>query len=144
MTAKDMYRKACWLAHEIELHHCMLQNLLDITDPKTRVEGFSRGFKGNRKSDPVGKHVLTFENELEAQRETRRILTELNTEQKIISTAVQEVKRHDYRVILFGRYVQLKQWNDIITASGYKKSRVMELHKEAFNCLLEILQKMGQ
>ena len=146
MTAKEMYRKACWIAQEIEIHQHILEKLSDIVDPRIRpdINGFSQGARNRRASDPVGKHILLFEKEFEAQRETKRILTELSAEQRNISAAVQEIPHHDYRVILFGRYVQLKQWNDIIITSGYKKSRVMELHKEAFNYFIGILRRVDK
>jgi len=60
---------------------------------------------------------------------------ELLAVQEEISTVIKTVNREDYQLILFERYVNLKQWEDIAADNDYSEKHVYKLHSAAIKTI---------
>jgi hypothetical protein len=124
------------------MYETEIDRLRDKLEPNFRpaFDDFSRGFHGNYTPDPIGKHVSKYEKEFEAAREYTKLLDALYAERAKIERAVQLITQSEYRVILFGRYVQLRNLREMQEELRHCRSRFYELHKAAFLELMEVLK----
>ena len=66
-------------------------------------------------------------------------LEALYAERAKIENAIQSITQPEHGVILFGRYVQLRNLRELQEESRHCRSRFYELHSTAFVKLLEAL-----
>ena len=131
MTTKEYLSQAFPLQRLIKAKEARIQ---DLQDMKERTGRLITGIKVQKspKHDSMGDLIATLVDLVEEyQQDCRRLLTL----QEEIAAAVSTVKREDYHLVLFERYVNLKRWEDIAADNDYSEKHVYKLHSAALKAI---------
>jgi len=127
MTMKEYLSQSFTLHQLLKAKESRIQDLRDMQE---RVGQISIGVKvkSSPKQDTMGDVVATLLDLIaEYHKDCLRIL---NIGQEI-EAVIKTCQREDYRLILFERYINLKQWEDIAADNGYSEKHVYKLHSAA-------------
>ena len=131
MTTKE------YLSQSFNLHrliHAKESRIQDLQDMKERTGRLITGTRvqQNPKRDSMGDLIATL---VDLIAEYEADCLELLAVQEEISTVIKTVNREDYQLILFERYVNLKQWEDIAADNDYSEKHVYKLHSAAIKTI---------
>ena len=132
MTTKEYLSQSFTLHRLIQAKETRIQELQDM---KERIGQIITGVKvqTSPKRDSMGDLVASL---VDLIAEYQKDCLNLLTIQQEISAAIDTVKRDEYRLILFERYVNRKRWEDIAADNDYSEKHVYKLHTAALKMVI--------
>jgi len=134
MTTKEYLSQSFILHRMIRAKESRIQ---DLHDMKERTGRLFTGVKveSTQERDSTG-DLIAILVDLIAEYEAD-CLKLLETQQEI-AAAIKAIEHADYQLILFERYVNLKQWEDIARDNNYSDKHVYKLHNAALKTVMMV------
>jgi len=131
---KEFLSQAFTLQRLIKAKETHIQQLHSMRENVSRGLQTETKIQTSRKQDPIGELAVKI---LDSEKECRLQIAEMIRIQNEIKSTVENVKKAEYRLILYERYVNLKNWDNIAEDNHYSVKWVHVLHKRS----LEFLEK---
>jgi len=129
MTAKEYLQQAFTIRRLIKAKESRIQELRDMTERVGQsLSGDGVRVQTSPRRDPMGDLIATL---VDLERECLDDYARLLALQSEIENAINSVERHEYRLVLYERYINLKRWDDIAEDNNYGYRHVYRLHDEA-------------
>ena len=127
MTTREYLSQTFTLNRLLKAKESRIQ---DLHDMKEQIGRMSTGIKvkSSQAKDPMGDVIATLLDLIsEYEDDCRRLISV----QEEIAALINTVRREDYRLILFERYVNMKTWEGIAADNYYSEKHVYKLHSAA-------------
>jgi type II secretory pathway component PulJ len=131
VTAKEYLKQAFILNRLIKAKKSRIRELRDMME-YTGAALADVKVQASLKSDPMGDLAAKL---LDSISDCQRDIARLLDLQCGIETIINAVERDEYRLVLYERYINLKNWDDVAADNGYSEKHVFKLHGQA---LLEV------
>jgi len=132
LTVKEYLSQAFVLNKLVKAKKARIQHLSDMRE--SIAGGIQNGVKvkTGTKLDPMGEVIAEI---LDTEEECHRDIIRLLSIQREIETTIEAVAHADHRLILYERYVNLKNWEVIAEDNNYSLKWVYVLHKRGLDAI---------
>ena len=129
---KRYLKRYVWLQKQAEAIEEEIETLKQAQASASAPVTSGDHIQGGKLKDPMIDYIIKL---LDMEHDLLKLKEERIDLCRDITQAIRDVDDERYRLILFYRYINGKDWDSICVLTGYEASRMFELHGEALSAL---------